>query len=84
MSNWCSDPPTCQGLKGNLSRGEETGTEAAALSLHLEHSNHQNTKMHAFAALNCWEFFYSKNIYSLSGLRKSSFESLSFPPPPFL
>lgn len=59
MSNWCSYHTTSWCLKGNLRCGEETGTEAAAVFPHLEHSSHQNTKMNAFAVLNYWCVFFS-------------------------
>lgn len=39
----------------------------------LGHANHQNTKVHAFAALGCWGGFYSKNIYSFVRLQKIKF-----------
>lgn len=78
---------TSQGLKGNQRCGKETSTDAAPLLPHLEHSNHQNTEMHLVAALNCCGFFFFLNLKIftlLSGLRKSSSESPSSPPPPFL
>lgn len=73
---------TSQCLKGN-----ETGTDAALVLPHLEHSNHQNTEMHLFATLKCWFVFFFLNLKIftfLSGLRKSSFESPTSSPPPFL
>lgn len=65
----------------NTSKGiRDAGTDkptCCAVPPPPEHANLQTTEMHLHAALNSLEFFKSKNIYPLPGLRKSSFESSS-------